>query len=321
MMLHGTEFKSPSYRKKFGYKGKFRIVPLNFGEYDGQRIFDYEEAGIQTKDLQFNEYLFLRGLALLVESLYNGRPFNEFFKYAKIFNIQPASLLKTIYENISKAPKSVKKLMEDFSNETEGELWSSEKELVEHYKKDENYHKLKNGLVGGNLIFKYKSISLVNNGLNWIDFFEKQLYEAVIEKQKNIISTEEVKQEISDISKFCKLKINGLLKSEADIKPIMGKFKFDVLKWIDEGCTKRLKDYKLELDEQVLVFEFTQDQLNMRNDFFKRYGTSINALSKIVTRISNLESQFRKVRNNKDLYLRDIYKKLGDNFVKYALSN
>ena len=54
---------------------------------------------------------------------------------------------------------------------------------------------------------------------------------------------------------------------------------------------------------------------------FKRYGTDINALSKIVTRISNLESQFRKVRNNKHNSLRDIYGKRGDSFVKYALSN
>ena len=229
--------------------------------------------------------------------------------------------LKTIYENISKAPKEVQQVMINFSNETKGELWNSEEGLVKHYKKDENYYKLKNGLVGGNLIFKYKSISLVNNGLNWINFFEKQLYETVTEKQKNIISTEEIKQEISDISKFCKLKINGLLKSNADIKPTQGKFKFDILKWIDEGCSKRLKDYKLEANEQVLVFEFTQDQLNMRNDFFKRYGTDINSLSKIVTRISNLESHFRKVRYNDDTYLRDIYKKTGEDFVKYALSN
>ena len=321
MMLHGTEFKSPEYRDKFKYKGKYRIVPLNFGEYNGKRVFDYEEVGVETKNLSFNDYLFLRGLALLVETLHNGRPFNEFFKYAKFFNIQPASLLKTIYENISKAPKEVQQVMINFSNETKGELWNSEEELVKHYKKDENYYKLKNGLVGGNLIFKYKSISLVNNGLNWINFFEKQLYETVTEKQKNIISTEEIKQEISDISKFCKLKINGLLKSNADIKPTQGKFKFDILKWIDEGCSKRLKDYKLEANEQVLVFEFTQDQLNMRNDFFKRYGTDINSLSKIVTRISNLEGQFRKVRYQNDLYLRDIYKKIGDNFVKYALSN
>ena len=37
MMLNGTEFKNPSYREQFGYKGKYRIVPLNFGEYDGKK--------------------------------------------------------------------------------------------------------------------------------------------------------------------------------------------------------------------------------------------------------------------------------------------
>ena len=59
----------------------------------------------------------------------------------------------------------------------------------------------------------------------------------------------------------------------------------------------------------------------MRNDVFKRYGTDINALSKIVTRISNLESQFRKVRYERDKYLRDVYKRRGENFERYALSN
>ena len=68
MMLHGTNFKQPSYRKKFGYITKYRIVPLNFGEYEGHKVFDYEEAGVSTKDLSFDDYLFIRALALLVES-------------------------------------------------------------------------------------------------------------------------------------------------------------------------------------------------------------------------------------------------------------
>ena len=38
--LHGTNFKLPEYRKKYEYLTKFRIVPLNFGEYDGQKVFD-----------------------------------------------------------------------------------------------------------------------------------------------------------------------------------------------------------------------------------------------------------------------------------------
>ena len=55
-------------------------------------------------------------------------------------------------------------------------------------------------------------------------------------------------------------------------------------------------------------FEFSQDQEINRVDVFKRYGTDVNALSKIVTRIGNLESQFRKIRVIDDDYLRDIYK-------------
>ena len=55
MMLYGTEFKNSDYRKKFGYKGKYRIVPLNFGEDGGEKIFDFEEVGIETKDLTFED--------------------------------------------------------------------------------------------------------------------------------------------------------------------------------------------------------------------------------------------------------------------------
>lgn len=321
MMLHGTEFKSPEYRDKFKYKGKYRIVPLNFGEYNGKRVFDYEEVGVETKNLSFNDYLFLRGLALLVETLHNGRPFNEFFKYAKFFNIQPASLLKILYDNVSEAPINVKKIIDEFISETKGELWDSGEALVKHYVKDENYNKLKKGLVGGNLIYKYKSISLTESGLDWINFFEKQLYKILSEKQKDIISTKEIKLEISEIAKFCRLKINGLLKIDDNVKSIKTKFCFDILKWLDDGCVKRLSKYKFVSQEEILIFEFSQDQIKMRSDYFKRYGTDINSLSKIVTRISNLEGQFRKVRYQNDLYLRDIYKKTGENFVKYALSN
>ena len=103
---------------------------------------------------------------------------------------------------------------------------------------------------------------------------------------------------------------------------VEGLFKFDILKWVDdEKENKRLSEYRFPLDSEKLIFEFTKDQMIIRKDVFKRYGTNINAISKIVTRISNLESQFRKVRYENDNYLRDIYKKVGENFVKYALSN
>jgi len=323
MMLYGTEFKNPEYRNKFKYKGKFRIVPLNFGEYDRNRIFDYEEVGVENKDLSFEDYLYIRVLALLVESLHNGKPFYEFFKFSKKFGIEPATLMSFLYDNISESPKDIQKLINDFIDETKSELWDSEDELVEHYKKDKNYLRLKNGEVGGNLIYKYKSKSLIESGSDWIDYLEKQTLKIIISKNEmNKESTEIVKTELTDISNFCRLKMNALLNPNVKTNPVIGKFNYDILKWLDaEKENKRLCEYKLSLENEKLVFEFTKDQKIIREDVFKRYGTSINAISKIVTRIANLEGQFRKVRYENDNYLRDVYKQVGENFVKYALSN
>ena len=89
----------------------------------------------------------------------------------------------------------------------------------------------------------------------------------------------------------------------------------------DEKANKRLSDYKFSSDGEKLIFEFTKDQMTIRKDKFKLYGTSIDAISKIITRVYSLESQFRKVRYENDNYSRDVYKKVGENFVKYALSN
>ena len=136
MLLNGTEFKNTQYRKEFDIKGRFRIVPLNFGEYKGERIFDFEEVGIQTKDMPFEDYLYLRGLALMIESLINGRVFEEFFLYAKSLGVGRTEFLKRIYDNIKNAPNAVQRNLENFLEETKAELWRSEEELVDHYRQE-----------------------------------------------------------------------------------------------------------------------------------------------------------------------------------------
>ena len=323
MMLHGTKFKQPDYRKQFGYSAKFRIVPLNFGEYDGKKVFDYEEAGVATKDLSFDDYLFIRALALLVESLYNGKPFEEFFKYAKFYNIQPADLLKILFDNMLDGPEDVQKIMKEFLFETKNELWDSEKELLEFYNKDENFSKLKRGDVGGNLIYKYKSKSLLRASHSWISFLKDQVLKAVLAKQKEIKSEKLIRDEVNEIASFCSLKIDALLDADANTDTVKGDFEFDILNWIeDEENQKRLSDFKFKNNQKLeMFFEFTDDQIRMRKDVFSRYGKDINAISKIVTRIDNLESQYRKVRFKDDKYLRDIYKKVGDTNIRYTLAS
>ena len=129
-------------------------------------------------------------------------------------------MLNILNENIASSPLSIKKLINDFVDETKGELWDSEKELVEHYKKQNNYLKLQKGEVGGNLIYKYKSKSLVESGLDWITYFEQEIFKAVKKKQSNIIYTDVIKLEISEIEKFCRLKMHALLNPKINTKPV-----------------------------------------------------------------------------------------------------
>ena len=102
--------------------------------------------------------------------------------------------MQTIYDNIKSAPKNIQKLIEEFIAETKSELWDTEKELLDHYRKDLNYKKLKDGEVGGNLIYKYKSKSLVETGADWIIFFKDQVFKAVLEKQSNIKDNKIIKR-------------------------------------------------------------------------------------------------------------------------------
>ena len=183
--------------------------------------------------------------------------------------------------------------------------------------------KLKRGEVGGNLIYKYKSKSLLRVSNSWISFLKDQILKLVLKKSKEDKSKKIIHDEVSEIASFCKLKINALLDADAKTDSINGEFKFDILNWIeDEDNKKKLRDFRFKNDKSVeMFFEFTDDQIRMRKDVFSRWGKDINSVSKIVTRIDNLESQFRKVRFKDDNYLRDIYKKIGDTNIRYSLSS
>ena len=319
MMLYGTSFKNPKYREDWGYIGKYRIIPLNFGEYNNEKSFDFEEVGVATKDLSFDDYLYVRSIALMVESLHNGRPFHEFFAYAKQYGIRAGTFLKNLLDNINLSPVKVRKVFEDFIEETKGELWDSEEDLIRYYNQEKNYKLLREGKVGGNLIYKYKSLSLTEAKNEWLDFIEQELLKLLVTQGK-IKDVSKCKREIANIKTFCKIKLDGVFEPEADVGTKKSYFDYDIVSWIDSDFENNFSNHESQNKIQY-NFSFTKAQENSREHLFSQYGKNINGLSKIVTRISNLESQFRKLNTDDGTDLRDIYKKTGESFTKYALSN
>ena len=129
MMLYGTEFKDPGYRANFDMKGKYRIIPLNLGEYDGVKTFDYEEVCVENKDMSFKDYLDIRQFALIIETVFNNQPFEVFFRYALTEGISRYDFLLQALNNIHNAPKKIIDIFNEFKRETKEELWDSEMNL------------------------------------------------------------------------------------------------------------------------------------------------------------------------------------------------
>ena len=318
MMLYGTEFKDPEFRKKFGYKTKYRIVPLNYGLYEGTKVLDYEEVAIATKDISFDDYLELRGLALMVEVWLNGRPFEELFIYAESLGINKTQILMRILEEIDSAPEEIKKIHEDFIEETRNELWDSEDELVKHYNIDSNYKKLAGGEIGGNLIYKYKMKFLVHTYKTLLKHLEKVIKDLVVEvtPSKRIIN----EQEIDNLSRFCFCKMYGFFSSNNNNQSIAQEFDYDIINWTHHPG-EALADFKSNQTIRI-EFQYTDTQRMTFDDLLIRYGSDCNAFSKIATRMGSLENLFRKVKigtsDFKSIYSSEL---IGQDFTKYTLSN
>ena len=319
MMLHGTMFKNPDYRKQYGMEGKFRLVPLNFGEYYGTRIFDIEETCIKTKDMSFENYLSIRGLSLVVEVINNSRPFGSLFKYAKFLGIKPSQFIMEVYNSFDSASKTVKNIIKGFMKETSDELWNSEKEIIDYYSKDENYSKLLTGEVGGNLIYKYKAMSLSQGTEGWVNHLG-EVVKKIAKQNTKILSTRKVIfNQIETIVEYEINRLEGVLNADADLNPIKMETNYDIKSWLEADDSVPLSKFQIKIPI-VYEFKYTNEQILEREDYFKRYGKNINALSKIVTRVSNVESLFRKV----SVAGTEEFEESNDNedkFVRYALSH
>tara|TARA_B100000787_G_scaffold144122_1_gene113871 strand:- start:107 stop:1009 length:903 start_codon:yes stop_codon:yes gene_type:complete len=299
-------------------KGKYRIIPLNCGEYDGEKIFDYEEVCIENKDMSFEDYLFIRKFSLIVEIIFNNQIFDVFFRYAASEGLKNSEFINLALENIESAPKKLLKLFDEFNREAEEELWESEEEMVKYYKENENYQKLVKGEAGGNLMYKYKSLNMVEAMPEWMEYLTFILKKGIINKSSKLTKGDlRVKDhEINVLAEYHKNKTWKFLEDTKDETLIM-KSDYNFVSWLDSPETSPLSNFKANSQIEYF-FDLTDRQKQEKKDMFRRYGTDFNALSKIVVRIKP-QNWLRSVGTDQK-YIKDKMKaEISQD--KYSLSN
>ena len=193
MLLVGAEFGRDEAIKKHKMKSKYRILPKQFGCYEGKKIFEIEKVCIGTESMSEAEYLECRNFGFINRVLSNPI-FDSVYKLAQRLSISWFDFSKRFSEYIQSDNYNgkFKNVYLNFCKESENELFNSQEEAFEFYSKDKNYNALIKGEAGENLIAKYtvQSLSSYNEILEIIfKVFEKYFYQNLKKVPTKVITS------------------------------------------------------------------------------------------------------------------------------------
>jgi hypothetical protein len=130
----------------------------------------------------------------------------------------------------------------------------------------------------------------------------------------------ETEEEVTAVSTYSALRLEGVLEARASTSTLKADFEYDILEWLSATENNSVPLSKCKRETGVTYeFSFSAQQIKERKEFFRRYGEHINALSKIVARVTNVEQLFRTVSTQDAIYSSE--KVQSDEMVRYAISN
>ncbi len=295
-LLYGTDYEDPSYLRRWGYAPKWRLVTLNFGEYDGEKVFDIEPVAVESNTLTFDDYLKIRTLVLLTELMYNDYQYWELIKYLTESGCTPFAWIEKALAELPGAPEAIQGVVQGFIRDTKEELWNSEEALFAHYRIPANYERLLRGEAGHNVVFTHKGLVISRHMEEWLRFITRACLALILEKAGPWIDATVVREELGELERFIAAKLEGVLQHGGNTAETLGEMSYDILEWSRDLSGRRLRDYRLRRPATYRFF-FTEEQLREREEGFRLYGHDRIGLSRIFARNPSLNSLYRRVES------------------------
>ena len=287
MILPGTELGSKPTKEKYKMKTKFRVVPRCYGTYEilGKKISvaDIEEICVANSTLTFENYLECRKMNLIVQIFFNDGVFEEILFLLRKLNISVWDWMTKIYENSKKSQfRKFNKLLCDFIDDSEKELWGNFESLEKFTHDSNNINKFIKGELGSNLIFKYKSKSYTLDLKNMCDI-------AIYTTKQILVERLGIKSDLSafveDLINYKKCQVQDIFEGTPSIKR---KFKFDIPKFIlmKNSITEtiNLEEFKYKSDT-LLNFKLNEFQIAQMVFYKNLFGISIEGISRTLSRV------------------------------------
>ncbi len=87
MMLKGSEMEKQESRETFQFSTRFRVLPKNFGVFEGRKVFDVEEIVVATDTLPFEDYVACRKWHLVSSVFWNDGWFHDILRFVRAHGV------------------------------------------------------------------------------------------------------------------------------------------------------------------------------------------------------------------------------------------
>ncbi len=285
MMLCGAELGRDAAINKYQMRSKYRILPKQFGEYNKKKCFEIEKICVETNTMSEKDYLECRNYSFVVRLL-SSQVFNPIYKMLTKLNISwydfSIKVSKAITDENFKG--KLKELFEDFCEESQNELFNSKEEVIQFYSDENNYERLKKGLVGENLLAKYSAKSLMV-----LDEIFNTIYDVLNLHFKGYVNQENYKI---------------IKSSEKWIKNL-----YMINEILDE---KKLNNNKESID---MDFDFPSWLSNSNDDFSNYYKKTVYKFENDNNKIDYMKGELKSIYND---YGNDKTRAFGRYLMQYV---
>lgn len=293
MMLKGSEMETLASRNEFHFVTKFRLLPKNFGIYGDEIILDTEEIVVATDTLSFDDYVTARKYHLNSSIFWNDGWFKPVVQFAQAHGIRPSEWWDHMLKAMENDTGAARELLDQFVEETQGELFDSHEECVAFYQQPENFQKLCRGEIGENLMYKYRALASFHI---W-----PYLCRMAMDATREMLEQRGIPEGIRDFDRFwtdfheyVQLRHADSLDPDRIGVPVTAELLFDIDRWLAEGDPADPGPFRLS-QPTVFQFELPPESAREMKRALEVWGTQLTGLSKLVTRI-NVAWQVRECR-------------------------
>lgn len=290
MMLKGAQLETRDSRERFGFDTRYRVLPKNFGVYEGEKVFDIEEIVVATNTLPFADYVTCRKHHLVFSVFWNDSWFRHPAAIARRFGIERSTWLKRLLHEMEASDGAVRQLLDAFVEETIGELFPSREACAAFYSEEDNFARLCGGELGDNLMYGYRARA---SFLVW-----HEVCAFAMATTRQLLAERGARDRIADfdrvwddLSAYVEASHASGITPDTLLAPVAVELSYDIHRWLADGAPDDVQAYRFA-EPRTFLFHLSEQAAEELEAALRVWTAQLSGLSKLVTRI-RVSSQVR----------------------------